>query len=184
MNFQNYSHYKLPITINPLEYGKLIEQFENKYIVQLNTTNVFVILEKQNENFIKVFKKGELMFEFTDVKISDIKFIRTIQDQRYTFENYKLISTEILNALSSITIYPLYEDTNAITLKNITPLKFNKTYLENTYIFKNYPTFSFISFKLSLILLIYLILFVIFPDNSNITMTVVALSSNLTNKLN
>src|SRR6266478_5451805 len=134
MNFQNYSHYKLPITINPLEYGKLIEQFENKYIVQLNTTNVFVILEKQNENFIKVFKKGELMFEFTDVKISDIKFIRTIQDQRYTFENY--------------------------------------------------PTFSFISFKLSLILLIYLILFVIFPDNSNITMTVVALSSNLTNKLN
>ena len=36
MKYQNYSHYKLPITINPLEYGKLIEQIDNKYIIQLN----------------------------------------------------------------------------------------------------------------------------------------------------
>jgi len=25
INYQNYKHYKLPITINPLEYGKLIK---------------------------------------------------------------------------------------------------------------------------------------------------------------
>lgn len=34
--FQNYLHYKLPITINPLEYGKLIEQIDNKYFIQIN----------------------------------------------------------------------------------------------------------------------------------------------------
>jgi hypothetical protein len=111
--------------MEPLEYGKLIEQFGNKYIVQLNTNNVFVIVEKQNENYIKLFRKGELMFEFKDVKKSEFSFVRIIADQRYTFEKNKLISTEILSSVSNIKIYPLYEDTNALTLKNITPFKFN-----------------------------------------------------------
>jgi len=61
-------------------------------------TNIAVITNINNENFVKIFRKGELMFEYKEFKISNIKFIRTIQNQRYTFENYKLISTEILNA--------------------------------------------------------------------------------------
>jgi hypothetical protein len=115
IKYQNYLHFKLPITIKPLEYGKLIEQIGNKYIIQLNTTNVVIINEKQNENFIKFFRKGELMFEYKDFKKSEYRFVRTILDQRYTFENNKLISTEILSSVSNIIIYPLYEDTNAIT---------------------------------------------------------------------
>jgi hypothetical protein len=131
MKYQKYSHYLLPIAINPLDYGKLIENLDNKYIIQLNTSNVLVIKVSDNENFIRFFRRGDLMIEFTDKKISDIKFTRTILDQRFTFEKNKLISTEILSVSGSITIFnsnnntPLYEDTNAITLKNITPFKFN-----------------------------------------------------------
>lgn len=65
------------------------------------------------------------MFEYKEFKISDIKFIRTIQDQRYTFENNKLISTEILSVDGNVFIYPLYKDTNAITpllKQNFNPL--------------------------------------------------------------
>ena len=89
MKYQNYSHYKLPITINPLEYGKLIEQIDNKYIIQLNTNNVIVIDQIDNENLVKFFRKGELMFEYSDLKISDLRFERTILDQKYIFEKNK-----------------------------------------------------------------------------------------------
>lgn len=137
LKYQNYLHYKLPITINPLEFGKLIEQIGNKYIIQLNTSNVVVISQKQNENFVKFFRKGELMFEFKDVRKSDISFIRTISDQRYTFEKNKLISTEILSSSSSVFLYPLYEDTNSISInpfykdRVLTPLNLNSTTILN-----------------------------------------------------
>jgi hypothetical protein len=96
MKYQNYSHYKLPITINPLEYGTLIEQFDNKYILQLTTNNIVTIKKINNENYVKFYRKGELMFEFRDTILSDNSFIRTISDQRFTFKYSKLISTEIL----------------------------------------------------------------------------------------
>jgi hypothetical protein len=118
IRYQNHSHYKLPITMNPLEYGTLIEQIGNKYIIQLNTFNILIINEKDNENFIKLFRKGEFVFEFKDLKISENSFARFIQDQKYTFKNSKLVSTEILSVYGNILIYPLYEDINAL----LTPL--------------------------------------------------------------
>src|ERR1700761_3509858 len=99
--FQNYSHYKLPITMDPLKYGKLIEIIGNKYIITLSTpTNIAVVEQINNENLVRIFRKGELKFEYKEIKISDIKFIRIISDQKYTFENNKLISTEILSTVS------------------------------------------------------------------------------------
>jgi hypothetical protein len=90
--------------MNPLEYGNLIEQFDDKYIIQLSTSNILVLKEIENENFVKFFRKGELLFEFKDTKISDNSFVRTILDQRYTFKNNRLVSTEILSTLNSVTI--------------------------------------------------------------------------------
>lgn len=177
--FQNYSHYKLPITIKPLEYGKLIEQFDNKYIIQLNTSNVFVIVEKQNENYIKLFRKGELMFEFKDVKKSEITFVRTIQDQRYTFENNKLISTEILSVSGVITIYPLYEDTNAITLKKITPFNFNIDFIFNWIENSKDPVKAFLIWELCLGFFFFIII-IILPDlflNIDNNLTLASVSS-------
>jgi hypothetical protein len=163
LNYQNYLHYKLPITIKPLEFGKLIEQIGNKFIIQLNTTNIVVISQKEKENYIKFFRKGELMFEFKDVKKSDISFMRIIGDQRYTFEKNKLISTEILSSIDSIFIYPLYEGTNSILVtpsyKIVDHLKIYKTF-----ILENYKAELF---KISLILLLFILLFVVFPENDN-----------------
>ncbi len=162
MKYQNYSHYKLPITIDPLKYGKLIEQFGNKYIIQLNTpTNIVVINQINNENFVRIFRKGVHMFEYKEIKISDIRFIRIIRDQKFTFENSKLISTEILSTAGNIS--PLYEDTNSVF---ITPFKYNIIkVLENTEILKNKKA------ELSLIFLLYLLCFVIFPEsNENIAL--------------
>jgi hypothetical protein len=98
IKYQNYSHFKLPITTNPLEYGKLIEQIGNKYIIQLNTLNILIINEKDNENFVKLFRKGDFIFEFKDHKSSDNTFIRSLNNKKFTFKNNELIlvSTEKL----------------------------------------------------------------------------------------
>ena len=65
------------------------------------------------------------MFEYKEFKISEFRFIRTIQDQRYTFENNKLISTEILSASGQVTIfdninpiYGIYDQPSNINQKN------------------------------------------------------------------
>jgi len=104
IKYQNYLHFKIPITNNISEYGELIEHFENKYIVQLNN-NVLVINQIDDKNFIKFFRKGELMFEFKDLKKSERSFIRILKNKKYTFENDRLISTEILSVTSYILIY-------------------------------------------------------------------------------
>jgi hypothetical protein len=177
INFQNHSHYKLPITMNPLEYGKLIEQIGNKYIVQIYTNNVFIIHQYDDKNFIKLFRKGELMFEYIDVKKSDRSFIRTISDLRYTFENNKLISTEILNASGNVFIYPLYEDTNSIKLN---PLNIDSIFnwIDNS----KDPLKAFLIWELCLILfiLIFLILleqFLNIDNNSNLTGATMSMGS-------
>jgi hypothetical protein len=176
MKYQNYSNYKLPITINPLEYGKLIEQFDNKFIIQLNTNNIVVIKQIENENYVKLFRKGDLMFEFRDTILSDNSFIRTISDNRFTFKDRKLISTEIILHNKYIKIFDInaihYRDSNSILtspLNKTAPSKFKNIicYLENTVIFKNYKAELFIIFELFLIFLVYLICFVIFPEDSS-----------------
>jgi len=58
IKYQNYKHYKLPITINPLDYGKLIIQIKNIFVVQFNETNIFLINQYDELNKIKFFRKG------------------------------------------------------------------------------------------------------------------------------
>jgi hypothetical protein len=131
----------------------------------LNTFNILIINEKDNENFVKLFRKGEFIFEFRDLKISENSFSRFIQDQKYIFKNNKLISTEIFSVYGNICIYPLYEDTNAIQLKqnSINPLYKIINFIENSIYFKNYKAELFILFELFLISLVFTLLF-IFPE--------------------
>jgi hypothetical protein len=131
--FQIYSHYKLPISKDPLKYGKLMDQINNKYIVQLTTKNVAIIEQFEKENFIKIFKNGDLVLEFKDKFTNDTSFIRYINDTRFLFENDKLISTQILNASGYFTIW---------NSNDINPLK-----------------------KAGIYLFIYIILFIISPEN-------------------
>lgn len=132
LKHQNYLHYKLPITMNPDEFGKIIDQYDNKHIVQLNTTNVAVIKKIDKDNFVKFFRKGELILEWKDRFVAENVFVRTILDQKYTFSNQKLISTEIMSAHSYHLIYSYnannlneikYTDTDSILSNKSTPWK-------------------------------------------------------------
>ena len=179
--FQIYSHYKLPITTDPLKFGKLIDQTNNKFIIQLTTKNVAVINHYEKENFVRIFKNGDLVLEFRDKLINENSFIRTLNDTRFLFENDKLVSTQISNASGLITIfdnnnYPLYEGTNALQLKQ----SFRKSLfkcLENSNIFKNKKVELFILFELFLIFSIFIMCFVIFPDVDNVNISVVGISN-------
>jgi hypothetical protein len=169
IKFQIYSHYKLPITTDPLKFGKLLDQTNNKFIIQLTTKNVAVINHYEKENFVRIFKNGDLVLEFRDKIINENSFIRTLNDTKFLFENDKLISTQILSALGSITIFnsnntPIYEDTNAITLKNITPFKFNIDFIFDWIDNSKDPLKAFLIWELCIILVFYII-FVILPDH-------------------
>jgi len=175
LKYQKYSHYLLPIAINPLNYGKLIEQFGTKYIIQLNTSNILVIKVLDNENFIRFFRRGELTIEFTDKKISDIKFTRTISDQRFTFEKNKLISTEILGLGNPIKIFTTQETVENTESVSINPFKFNIfDWIDNS----KDPLKTFLIWELCLILLILIFLFLLeqFLNINNNDLTVSAVS--------
>jgi len=179
--FQIYSHYKLPITTDPLKFGKLIDQTNNKFIIQLTTKNVAVINHYEKENFVRIFKNGDLILEFKDKLINENSFIRTLNDTRFLFENDKLVSTQILNASGLITIfdnnnYPLYEGTNALQLKQSFRESLFKC-LENSNIFKNKKVELFILFELFLIFSIFIMCFVIFPEVDNVNISVVGISN-------
>lgn len=96
---QFYSHYKLPITMDPLKYGKLLDQNNNKFIIQLSTKNIAIINQYDKENFVRIFKNGDLVLEYRDTFISDRSFSRFIHDTKFIFENDRLILTQIMNAL-------------------------------------------------------------------------------------
>jgi hypothetical protein len=57
VKYHNYKHFKIPITINPLEYGKLIVKIEdlNLFIVQVNRTNVRKIYQYKDLNQIELY---------------------------------------------------------------------------------------------------------------------------------
>jgi hypothetical protein len=161
--------------MDPLKFGKLLDQTNNKFIIQLTTKNVAVINHYDKENFIRIFKNGDLVLEFRDKFISENSFIRVLNDTKlFLFENDKLISTQISNASGSITIFnsnnPLYKANS-----NINPFHKNKliNYIENSIFLKNYRAELFILFELFLIFLVYIIFFVIFPEVDNVNISLV-----------
>src|ERR1700759_3198797 len=92
IKFHNYKHYKLPITKNPLEYGKLIIQIEELklFIIQINRTSIAVIKQNDDFNLIKIFYEGNFKFEYKDhIKIENT-IIRSINDKKFTFKNKEL----------------------------------------------------------------------------------------------
>ena len=90
LHFQDYQHHKLPITMNPLEYGKLIEQIDNKYWIQINKTNSVIINQINDENIVKLYRSGELRYKYIDKKVDNFTFTRTLENKQFTFKNNEL----------------------------------------------------------------------------------------------
>ena len=91
---QNFNHYKLPVTLEPANYGNIIniskiDSDNTLYIVQLENGNVFNILSKRINNLIindvKLFRNGLLVIQFSDTQISETEFDRLINNKHYFF---------------------------------------------------------------------------------------------------
>jgi hypothetical protein len=65
--------------------ASLIDKTGNKFIIQINRTNVVSITQENDKNYVKFFKEGKFVFEYTDIKINEIKFIRNLNNEKFTF---------------------------------------------------------------------------------------------------
>jgi hypothetical protein len=102
LRYQNFQHHKLPITMNPLKYGKLIKQVDNEYTIQISKTNVVLITQFDDLNSVKFFKEGDFIYEYTDHKINDSTFVRSLENKKFTFKNNELVLLTIDKSLKYI----------------------------------------------------------------------------------
>lgn len=90
INSQTYYNFNLPITFDPLHYGKLIHKTNNIYFMQLKNNNIAIIETKDKMNKIKLVKDGTIVYEWIDKFIDSSTFIRQIGKNKYTFVNNEL----------------------------------------------------------------------------------------------
>lgn len=156
--FQTFQKHKLPITINPLDYGKLLYNKDNLYVMWTSKIGIAIIHKFDLFNNIKYFVNGQLIFEYRDNKISDDTFVRTIGKFKFEFKNNKLISVK-----SSIV---------AILISNLSFRKadfliyeFYLLYLLfKNYFLRNHFLSFFIFYELLALFLIYYFCFIKYPQ--------------------
>jgi DNA polymerase family B len=98
IQYQLYKHYKQPVTMEPLKYGKLTyyDKATNTYIIQITpltqahiTPSVLPQHSQQqegfNENKVEIFKNGCMILEYTDKMVDDNTFIRTLGKNIYQY---------------------------------------------------------------------------------------------------
>lgn len=107
IKYQTYYKNKLPITTNPLEYGKVIREKGNEYTISASK-NVFILLNKEisdNRTIhnIEYYKNGTLLFQWKDVVIDQNKFIRYIGKSTIHYDNGEAILYKIERKTSGIT---------------------------------------------------------------------------------
>jgi hypothetical protein len=131
IKYQHYHHFKLPITMDPLKYGKLLHKTDKTYFIQLINNNIAIIDIIDKMNSVKLFKKGELKFEWIDKYIDESSFIRDIGPKTFTFVNdeLKLLtikkSSKFINRIKTATKY----NNNILTMDLETRLIDNKPYI-------------------------------------------------------
>lgn len=91
LQYQNFHYHKLPITMNPLEYGNLIRKIGNIFIIQINKTNIVDITQYEDKNEVKFFRESKEIYTYTDHKIDENTFVRYIENKQYTYKNNELI---------------------------------------------------------------------------------------------
>jgi len=87
VNYVILNEMKLPISTNPLDFGKLIKQLDNNYFLQYEKGITITINKSDDNNDIEFFKNGNSLIKFQDQIISENKFIRVIDNKKYYFEN-------------------------------------------------------------------------------------------------
>lgn len=78
VKYQNYKHYKLPVTMDPLKDGTLIYSDNNLYIVQITNQTIAKFIKSLEENQVEIIKGGNVILKYSDRWIDDKNWIRTI----------------------------------------------------------------------------------------------------------
>jgi hypothetical protein len=112
IKYQNYKHYKIPITTNPLDYGKLVTKFNydnyTHFVIQSKEGNLINFKQFEKYNEIEIFNKGDIILTYKDELISNNKFMRILDNKKYYFENnqeilfLKNMKTKFISKLSEI----------------------------------------------------------------------------------
>ena len=102
INLINFKDMKLPISIDPIDYGKIIEKItleDHKiYIIHDNLGRTILFKEFEKENIVIYNNKSIKILEFQDNKFSEGKFLRILGNRKLFFENgQKVIDTLTLN---------------------------------------------------------------------------------------
>ena len=102
-DFLSYYQYKLPIAFNPKYYENVLKVTNYDYICPL-TDNYLIQIKYINKKTTKckLFKKNELVLEYRDSKINENKFIRKIENNKFTFEFGELILKECIKKTRNI----------------------------------------------------------------------------------
>ena len=87
IQYHNYQHHKLPITMDPLQYGKLIRKFDNNYIIQINDKNTAIVTQFKDHNEVEFYRSGVLYYKYTDKWINENYFVRIIGKKEFIFNN-------------------------------------------------------------------------------------------------
>lgn len=99
--YQNYKHYKLPVSLDPFKYGKILYQDikNNAFVVQIGQQTQAVIKCNTDNNYIEIMKEGRLVLTYIDKfifnKRQSIQFIREIGHNifYYNYNNKLILST-------------------------------------------------------------------------------------------
>ena len=89
--FHNYQHHNLPITMNPLEYGKLMRRFDSEYWIQISENKSAIIVVNENQNEVKFFRSGNLLYQWIDKFIDKVTFSRLLGKKEFVFKNNELL---------------------------------------------------------------------------------------------
>jgi len=81
--------------MDPLNYGLLIDKMGNRFTIQVNETNIAIIIQEKDKNIVKLYRKGLLAYEYKDFKINDSTFVRHLENKNFTFKDNELILLSI-----------------------------------------------------------------------------------------
>ena len=81
------SKFKLPITLDPLTYGKIKMNISNHYLVRIDKNLDAKIVVDGDINRVTILRDGEPVLNYTDKKVSNNSFERTIGRNVYLYED-------------------------------------------------------------------------------------------------
>ena len=89
--YQTYENLQIPNSISPLDYGQIILEKDELFIIQDKFGHTINIEKYEFKNKVEYFKNGILLLSFEDRILDSNNFIRIINNKNYHIKNNKLV---------------------------------------------------------------------------------------------